>query len=76
MPNNLCLRNNYISKYKGKKLFKNWDQYKNKWVAELEETFIFPQISFYSTDILRANIYFHDDSILLYYPNLFYPSIS
>ena len=37
MSNNLYLRNNYISKYKGKKLFKNWDQYKNKWVAELEE---------------------------------------
>ena len=30
MSNNLYLRNNYISKYKGKKPFKNWDQYKNK----------------------------------------------
>ena len=37
MSNNLYLRNNYISKYKGKKPFKNWDQYKNKWVAELEK---------------------------------------
>ena len=36
MSNNLYLRNNYISKYEGKKLFKNWDQYKNQWVAELE----------------------------------------